>query len=145
MRRPVASIGLSCLMLVALSGAASASCAESIALLAQQVERIAEASALAADPNAPLGPGDTLVTIENPALKSRASQAFDVFKSPQVEAGDGPDWGFPANLARARELLDDARAAQQRGDDASCQQAVTDGLAAAHRARAWLTRSAASS
>jgi len=145
MRRLITSLGLGCFMLIVPSGAALAGCAESIGLLAKQVTLIGDASALAADPNTPLGPGDTLITLEKPALKSRTAEAFDVFETPQPAAGDTADWGFSANLARARESLDNARTALDRGDTPACEEAITVGLAAAHRARAWLTRGAGSS
>ena len=138
MRRPVTSLGLCCLMLVAASGAASAGCADSIGLLALQVGLIGDAAPLATDPNASPGPPDTLLTRENPALTERTSMAFDAFKSPPVTERDRPDWGFPANLARARESLDTARSAFDRGDAAACEEAVTVGFAAAARARTWI-------
>jgi len=144
MRRHVTSWGLCCLMLVATSGAASAGCGDSIALLAKRVKLIVEAAPLASDPNAPLGPADTLVTLEKPALTSRTSEAFDVFELPADASREKTDWGFPANLARAQESLDSARQALNRGNLVGCEQAVTVGLDAAHRARAWLRASAAS-
>jgi len=144
MRRHVTSLGLCCLMLVATSGAAVAGCADSIELLAKQVELIGDAAPLATDPTALPGPGDTLVTLEKPALTSRTSEAFDVFEPPADASREKTDWGFPANLARAQESLDSARQALNLGDTTACEQAVTVGLDAAHRARAWLRASAAS-
>jgi hypothetical protein len=125
-------------MLAATSGAASAGCAESVALLAKQVELIGDAAPLVTDPNASPGPPDTLLTRDNPALTERTSMAFDVFKSPPVAEPDRPDWGFPANLARARESLDNARSALERSDTAACEEAVNVGYAAATRARTWI-------
>lgn len=138
MHRLIASVCLACLLLVVPSGAAFASCAESVGLLAKRVKLIGDASALAADPQAPLGPGDTLLTLENPDLQERARTAFDVFRRPPAQAREGAAGDFSENLARAREALEEARTALDAGDALGCERAVTEGFAAAHQARFWL-------
>lgn len=140
MRRPAASLGLCSLLLVATPGMAFAGCGESIALLAKQVGLIGAAGPLAADLNAPLGPGDTLLTLENPDLKSRTGRAFNVFEAPQQVERKKAGEGFSASLARAREALGNARTALDRGDSPVCEEAITVGLAAAQQARIWLSR-----
>ena len=135
MRRHVTSLGLGCLMLFATPGAGVAGCAESAALLAKQVELIGEASALAADPNAPLGPGDTLITLENPALKSRTGTAFEGLAG-DAQDGAGAADKFNLRLSRARVGLAQARDELNKGNLSGCEDAVSMGLAAAIGARA---------
>ena len=143
MRRSATSLSVACLMFVAMTGASFASCAQSLAILEKQVDLIAAAAPLAADPDLSPGPADAKHTFDNPLLTERTSQAFDVFKPPATESRETMEWGFPANLARARESLGRARDALNRGDEAACEQAVTVGLEAAQRARDWLRTSAA--
>lgn len=135
MRRPVACLGLCGIISVAAPGAALAGCAESIALLAKQVALIGDAAPLAADPNAPPGPPDTLVTLDNPALKSRTSTAFDVLGDRAAGEAGRAD-AFNARLSRARAGLAQAREALSERDLAACEDAVSMGLAAAMGARA---------
>jgi len=121
--------------LVATPGMAFAGCAESIALLAKQIALIGDAGPLAADPNASLGPADTLLTIDNPALKKRAATAYEGL------AGAAPPetpavTKFKVRLSRARVGLAQARDALTKGNLTGCEDAVSMGLAAALGARA---------
>lgn len=115
-------------------GAALAACGQAIGILDMQVSLIAQAEPLAADPAAPLGSGDRLITLAKPELARRTSKAFDVFADGTAPSGKPPV--VESDLAAARKALGDARQALERGDEAACQEAVSAGLLAAQGARA---------
>lgn len=134
MRRHQGLLVILSLMFITAPGPVLAGCAETVGLLAKQVDLIAASSALAADPKAPLGPGDTVFTLENPALTARTRTAFDVFAASSGKR-DAAAGKLAMRLSRARVGLAQAGDALSRGDIDACEDAVSMGLAAAMGAR----------
>lgn len=130
------SAGAALVGLLALSGAAHADCSHALGMLEQQLRLISEATPLMRDREAALQEGSRVPHTIDKELRDRTRMsagglAGDASRSPDPARHE-------AAMAEARAAIAQARDARDRGEQAACQQAVSDGLEAVRRARGTL-------
>lgn len=115
---------------------ALADCGQAVGILQQQLRLIEEAAPLLRDRDAPLQEGSSVSHTIDEALRERTRLSSRGLAGEVTKTADPA--AHETAVTAAREAILQAREALNRGDEAQCQQAVSDGQDAVMRARAAL-------